>query len=323
MKTVQYQDLKNQFKRVLLSMDFTEEKAEKCATIFADNSRDGINSHGINRFSVFVKDVQKGNVQPNAELTLIEKNGVLENWDAHFGPGMYNASKAMQRAIEISKENGVGVVVLKNTNHWMRGGTYGWQAAEQGCVGICFTNTIACMPPWGGSVPKLGNNPLVIAVPRKDGHVVLDMAMSRYSYGKLQEYQFKGEQLPFDGGYDEDGNLTKDPYSIRKSLRPLPIGYWKGSSLSLVLDVLLTALSGGNSTKKITEKMADTGITQCFIAIHGSNYHDVLINEILNYTQEENADIRYPGEHILAQRKKSEEEGILVDERKWEQLLAM
>ena len=49
----------------------------------------------------------------------------------------------------------------------MRGGTYGWQAAEAGMIGICFTNTIANMPPWGGIDPRLGNNPLVIAVPRK------------------------------------------------------------------------------------------------------------------------------------------------------------
>ena len=71
-----------------------------------------------------------------------------------------------RRAISIAKENGIGCVVLKNTNHWMRGGTYGWQAADAGCIGICFTNTIANMPPWGGKEPKLGNNPLVIAVPR-------------------------------------------------------------------------------------------------------------------------------------------------------------
>lgn len=323
MITIQYSDLKHEFKRVLQTNNFSEERAEACAIIFANNSLDGFNSHGINRFSVFIKDVQKGNVQPNAELTLVSQNGVIENWDGNFGPGMINATHAMNRAIALAKENGVGVVTLKNTNHWMRAGTYGWQAAEAGCIGICFTNTIACMPPWGGSLPKLGNNPLVIAVPREGGHVVLDMAMSRFSYGKLQEYQYRNEQLPFDGGYNEQGELTKDPYSIRKSLRPLPIGFWKGSGLSLILDVLLTALTGGNSTQSVTEKGADTGISQCFIAIHNSDYHPQLMEEILNYTKAENEAIRYPGEGTLRTRKKNLQNGIEVAERKWQQLLEM
>ena len=81
----------------------------------------------------------------------------------------------MQRAIALAKENNIGCVTVKNTNHWMRGGTYGWQAADAECIGICITNAIATMPPWGGIKPRLGNNPLVIAVPRTEGHVVLDM----------------------------------------------------------------------------------------------------------------------------------------------------
>jgi 3-dehydro-L-gulonate 2-dehydrogenase len=84
----------------------------------------------------------------------------------------------------------------------MRGGTYGWQAAEAGVIGICWTNTMPNLPPWGGGEPCLGNNPLVIAVPRKGGHVVLDMAMSQFSYGALESYRSRGEMLPVDGGFD-------------------------------------------------------------------------------------------------------------------------
>lgn len=320
---IHYDDLKTQFKRVLLQHHFSEEGAEICATIFSNNSRDGVNSHGINRFSVFIKDVENGNVRPNAIMSLVSKNGNLEVWDGNFAPGMLNAQEAMERAIQLAKEQGLGVIALKNTNHWMRAGTYGWQAADAGCIGICFTNTIACMPPWGGTVPKLGNNPFVIAVPRKKGNVVLDMATSRFSYGKLQEYQFNEEELPFYGGYDNQGNLTKNPYAIRKSLRPLPIGFWKGSGLSLLLDILLTSITGGNSTKKITEKGADTGISQCFIAIHRPDYHEQLIDEILNYTCLESDKIHYPGENILKIRAENMKNGLPVEERKWEQLLTM
>ena len=49
-------------------------------------------------------------------------------------------------------------------------------AAGAGVSGICWTNTMPNLPPWGGVDPIIGNNPLVIAVPRAGGAVVLDMA---------------------------------------------------------------------------------------------------------------------------------------------------
>src|SRR6201996_7905661 len=233
---IAFDTLKAEFKRVLLAYGFSENKAGQCAQVFAENSRDGVHSHGLNRFPTFIQYVKEGLVVPAAEPTREAGFGSLEQWDGHLGPGMLNAKFCMNRAIELANENGIGCVAIRNTNHWMRGGTYGWQAAEAGLIGICFTNTIANMPPWGGIDPLLGNNPLIIGVPRKNGHVVLDMAISQYSIGKLNLYKFKGEQLPLPGGYDNSGKLSTDPAAILESQRVLPIGFWKGSGLSLVLD---------------------------------------------------------------------------------------
>ena len=91
---------------------------------------------------------------------------------------------------------------LRNTNHWMRGGTYGWKAAEEGFLFMGWTNTMPNMPPWGGDTAALGNNPFVLAIPRPGGHIVLDMAMSQYSYGKLEWHQKCGTELPEYGGYN-------------------------------------------------------------------------------------------------------------------------
>src|SRR5205814_7251856 len=127
------------------------------------------------------------------------------------------------------------------------------------------TNTIANMPPWGGIKPGLGNNPLVIAIPRRQGHIVLDMAISQFSYGKLQEYQLAGKLLPVPGGYDNDGILTTDAKKIRESRRILPIGYWKGSGLSLMLDLLVAGLSGGRTVAQISAQGEEYGLSQIFI----------------------------------------------------------
>lgn len=104
--------------------------------------------------------------------------------------------------------------------------------ADEGFLFIGWTNTLPNMPPWGGKTAALGNNPLVIAIPRKGEHLVLDMAMSQYSYGKLEWHQKCGSDLPEFGGYDPENKLTKDPSLILKTNRILPAGLWKGSGLS-------------------------------------------------------------------------------------------
>ena len=102
---VPFADLKKEFKRVLLNLSFNEEKAELCADIFATNSRDGVYSHGLNRFSTFVNAITEGEVDIDAEPAFVESYGMVEIWDGNYGAGMYNATKAMDRAIELAKAN--------------------------------------------------------------------------------------------------------------------------------------------------------------------------------------------------------------------------
>lgn len=326
--TVSYNQLQNELERVLLGLSLSRQKAALCATVFASNSRDGVYSHGLTRFPVFVSLIKERLINPAAEPECIEKFGMLERWTGNGGLGIYNATLCMDRAIEMAKENGIGCVAIQNTNHWLRGGTYGWQAADAGCIGISFTNAIAGMPPWGGQQPALGNNPLVIAVPRKEGNIVLDMAMSQFSYGKMQEYQLKNEALPFPGGYDMQGNLTNNPQAVIQSKRALPIGFWKGSGLAMLIDILVTSLSGGRSTKHITGDKKEVGVSQVFICINPTNKHESLIEEILEYTKTVGSskpgdEITYPGENTLRKRRRNEAEGIPVNKEIWESVLRM
>ena len=133
---IQYQALKDELFRILQKAGMQEQKADLCAAIFAGNSRDGVHSHGLNRFPLFVKSISEGLINTSAEPQVVSVNGCIENWDGQLAPGMYTATKATARAVEIAKANGLGCVAVRNTNHWMRGGTYGWQAAEMGCIAI-------------------------------------------------------------------------------------------------------------------------------------------------------------------------------------------
>lgn len=324
---IPFETMQAEFERILLTLNFSPVKAQQIAAIFTENSCDGVYTHGLNRFPVFVQYVKDGLINPDAEPAAQEGLGLLERYDGNLGPGMLNARFCMDRAIALASENGMGCVAIRNTNHWMRGGTYGWQAADAGCIGICFTNTIANVPPWGGVDPRLGNNPLIIAVPRQAGHVVLDMAVSQYSFGKLQQYRDAGNELPLPGGYNKAGELTTNAGDIMESSRLLPVGFWKGSGLSLMLDLLVTILSQGRSTAEVTKSKAEYGVSQVFIAIKpsGSTQTADLIEQIIEYTKTSglgNPDqaIRYPGESTLATRHKNLQEGIPIDEKIWEKV---
>lgn len=329
---IQFDTMKTRFVEILIKNGFDKDKADQCGQLFTENSRDGVYTHGLNRFPAFVSMIKQGLIHHEAEPVLESKNGLIERWNGHLAPGMLNAQFCMNRAISLAEEHGIGCVAIRNTNHWMRGGTYGWQAADAGLIGICFTNTTANVPPWGGIDPKLGNNPLVIAVPRKEGHVVLDMAVSQYSYGKLMQYESSGEELPVAGGYDEEGNLSTDASTVISARRLLPIGFWKGSGLSLMLDLLVTILSRGQSTSDISANEIESGLSQVFICIRpGQNEEELnekLIEQILNFTKssrpvDPDKPISYPGENTLRTRNQNKEQGIPVDEEIWDKVLKM
>ena len=113
---VQYDVMVQEFARVLEKKGFTHEDAENAAIIFAQNSLAGVYSHGLNRFPRVVSYLEKGEIDPNARATCEMKMGAIERWDGHRGFGPLNAKRAMDRACELAKENGlVGPAVAEPT----------------------------------------------------------------------------------------------------------------------------------------------------------------------------------------------------------------
>jgi 3-dehydro-L-gulonate 2-dehydrogenase len=334
MNRIAFEDVQARLTEVLLKLGFSEPRARACARLFAETTCEGVYSHGVNRFPRFVAMVRNGSVDVAAEPRVVARFGAMERWDGQRGPGNLNAHTAMSRTVELGREHGIGCIALGNTNHWMRGGTYGWQAADAGMIGICWTNTMPNVPPWGGIDAAIGNNPLVIAVPRVKGHVVLDMAMSQFSYGALESHRKRGEMLPVDGGFDVQGKLTRDPAAIEATQRLLPVGYWKGSGLAVVLDMMAAMLSLGNATHQIVpDPLRETGLSQVFVAINPAAVGDDArlesiadeVVESLHHSRpvNEGEPVRYPGEQTLRMREENRRLGLPVDPTVWSEILAM
>jgi 3-dehydro-L-gulonate 2-dehydrogenase len=160
------------------------------------------------------------------------------------------------------------------------------------------------------------------------------MAMSQFSYGTLESYRKRGEQLPVDGGFDEAGNLTRDPGAIERSWRPLPIGYWKGSGLAIVLDMISAVMAMGQATHQLApDPLLEVGISQIFLTMNPKalgptprtdQIADEIVASLHNTTPAtEGRRVRYPGEQTLRVRQENDKLGLPVEPAVWEQILAM
>lgn len=329
-----FDEIQSEIKRVFMKYGLSEEKADICARIHTESTYDGIYSHGTNRVARFVDYIRKGWVDVNAEPTLEKDLGALKVYNGNMGPGILNALYACDRAMELADDYGIGMVGLKNTTHWMRGGTYGLYAARKGYAAIMWTNTEACMPPWGAKECRLGNNPFVMAVPGPDGGpaLQLDMAISQYAYGKLQVTRLAGKKLPFPGGFDKNGNITDDPGAIEESMRIMPIGYWKGSSFSFMLDILGAVLTDGVGAADLDaeKKGSCGGCSQVMIVIDpkkitAREQMDETIKKAIEYIKsaqlaENSNGVMAPGEDYVRFNREHDEKGIFVDDSVWEEI---
>jgi 3-dehydro-L-gulonate 2-dehydrogenase len=335
---IPFAELRGRVERILVGLGL-DERAALAARLIAETDRDGVRTHGIARLPRFAGMVRTGRIDPVASPRLVATFGALERWIGHRGPGNLAAHTAMSRATELARQHGVGAVALADSTHWMRGGSYGWQAADAGFAALCWTNTLPNLPPWGATTPAVGNNPLVLAVPRRNSAgssepIVLDIAMSQFSYGTLSAYRERGELLPFPGGFDERGELTRDPAAIERTQRALPIGLWKGSGLAFILDVLAAMLADGRATHQIpADPLQEVGQSQIFIALSPSALTSLeeldhiaagAINFLHAATPIEPGRIaRYPGEGTLRIREENTRLGVALDEAAWNALLEL
>jgi 3-dehydro-L-gulonate 2-dehydrogenase len=146
----------------------------------------------------------------------------------------------------------------------------------------------------------------------------------------METYKREGRKLPFPGGFNAEGELTDDPREILDTRRTLPIGNWKGSGFSLLLDMLATVISGGLSTHEITKSRVEYSVSQVFIAsclnrLHNYSSIDNSVHQIINdlkssNPENENTEIRYPGENVVKIRNQNLASGIPVNKELWKEI---
>jgi LDH2 family malate/lactate/ureidoglycolate dehydrogenase len=285
-------------------------------------------SHGLLRLSWYVARIRTGVVDPAAKAEMVVDRGAVAVLDGREGLGHVLTAHAATEAVRRAREHGVGVVAVRNSNHFGMAAHFTRMIAEQGCVGIVTTNGSPAMAPWGGRAKAVGANPWSIAAPAgKHGVTVMDVANVNAARGKIYAAKERGGSIPQGWALDAKGRPTTDPAAAIEGVI-LPMAGHKGYAISFMMDVLSGVLTGssfatGVSGPQQAERRSGSGhlvlaIDVAAVADPGSfgERMEALIAEMKAVPLAEGSEeIFFPGELEDRSRARTEREGIELPDK--------
>ena len=225
------------------SGDVARVLAQNCAGA----ERDGAHSHGVFRIPGYVSTLQSGWVNGQAVPVVEDVASGFVRVDAGNGFAPPALAAARPLLVEKARSAGIAVLAIRNSHHFAALWPDVEPFAYEGLVALSVVNSMTCVVPHGADRPLFGTNPIAFAAPRADGDpIVFDLATSAIAHGDVQIAARKGERLPPGMGVDSLGQPTQDPKAILEGGALLPFGGHKGSALSMMVELLAAALTGGN-----------------------------------------------------------------------------
>lgn len=285
----------------------------------------GLDTHGIIRLKPYMDRIKAGGNNPLPNIRIVKDNLCTALLDADNALGPVGGKQAMELAIKKAHSTGIGIVVIRNCNHYGPAGYYARMALAQEMIGVSMTNVLASMPPTGGAEAYIGNNAYSIAFPTKDEPpVVVDGATSLASWGKVFLCAQEGKDLP-DGCYvDSDGNLTVKPQDVINGGSLLPFAGHKGYGIAVAIELLTGMLADTSLDHDIPhpyKELAKPGMNTFFMsAIRLSDFinperfmirMDVWIRSVRSIRKSEGVDrIWLPGEKEFVMRNQRLIDGV-------------
>jgi LDH2 family malate/lactate/ureidoglycolate dehydrogenase len=323
---------------VLIRLGVPLEQAMAIASNLIAADLQGVASHGVVRFPIYVDRLLAGVVNPRPSVRIIRETETTAVVDGDNGMGQWVAMRAMQIAIDKGLSGTCAFVSVRNSNHFGAAAYYSQMAVPHDMIGFSFTiGGINHMTPWGGTQAILGNNPLSIALPAgEERPIVLDMACSVAARGKIIVAAKDGTSIPDDWATGPDGQATTDPVEALKGF-VLPIGGPKGYSLTLVIGLLSTMLSGAAFGSEVTDMYEDLERKQnvghlfgvlpiaCFESLELYKKRiDEAIREIRGVPRAQGVERIYlPGEREQLLAEEHARSGILIKRPVWDELLEL
>ena len=235
--------------KAYLERGFTPEESASGARMAASAAWHGIRTH--NALKALHLDEHLGSgaggCQPSANIEIVPSDfEASQVWNAHRKMGQAVAYEAMHTCKKLADRFGLGMVSVDNAFHYLWGGGYVMEAAQEGY--IAYTNCTSAMAevvPFMGRNPTLGTNPHSWGFPTTEAigyPIVIDWATSVIAMGRVQQLVRENLPLPPNAAIDADGRPTTN---AAKAAALLPFGGHKGYGLSLINE-LMAALIGGS-----------------------------------------------------------------------------
>lgn len=254
---VQVAVLKSFVQDLLAAQGLTDGDAETAAHALVTADVRGVWSHGVVRAPMYCERLERGvaKARPSIQINRVATAAAL--MDGDDGLGLIVAPRAMDEAIDIARQHGIGLVGVKRSGHFGMAALYAQQAIDAGCIGLVFTNASPALPPWGARKAFFGTSPLAFGAPTGDGPPFLvDMAMSTVARGKLKFAAQRGEAIPPGLALDAEGRPTTDGAAAFSGVM-LPFGGVKGAALSWMMDVFCGVFTGAAMGGEVANPFKD------------------------------------------------------------------
>ena len=281
-----YEKLKNFCEAAFSKIGFTKEESATITDVLLLSDLYGIESHGMQRLVRYHKGIEKGLIKPEAKPEVVFETPVSAVIEGNDGMGQLNSVFAMKKAIEKAKTSGIGIVNVRNSNHFGIAGYYAKMACDEGLIGFAVTNSEAIMVPTFSRLAMLGSNPIAISMPAKPYPFFFDASTTVVTRGKLEVYNKAGKPLPEGWALNAEGKGSTDAADVLKNIvgkvgggiMPLggeteQTGSHKGYGYGMFCEIFSSILSMG-VTSNHTHTNGKGGTCHGFMAIDPKIFGD-------------------------------------------------
>ncbi len=264
---------------------FTAEESRIITDVLLMSDLYGIESHGMQRVVRYHKGIEKGLIDIHAKPEVVFETPVSAVIDAHDSMGQLVGHAAMQKAIEKAKTTGIGIVSVRNSNHYGIAGYYAKMACDAGFIGFSGTNSEAIMVPTFGRLAMIGSNPIAVSMPADPYPFFFDCSTTVVTRGKLEMYNKMEKPLPDGWALDRDGHDSNDAADVLSNIVAkngggiMPLGgskevngSHKGYGYGMLCEIFSSIVSMGTTSNYCMK--GKSGICHFFAAINPNIFGD-------------------------------------------------
>jgi LDH2 family malate/lactate/ureidoglycolate dehydrogenase len=244
--TISVRRLRSLMERLLRAVGVRPADARAVAWVYEMMTLRGVGHHDVSGLPGLLKRLADGVHKPRPQVRVVRQRGAIAVMDGDNAPGPLAAYRMMEKAVALARRHGIGMVSMRNGNHFLGAAPYAMLAAEHDMIGLAASSTVPCMGTGTSRGRAIGNNPWGFAARTGAGFpFLLDICNAYASYGKLHEYHEAGRKIPREWGLDSCGRPTTDAGKVIHGGVPMPMADHKGFSMSILVEVLAGVLSGG------------------------------------------------------------------------------